>query len=749
MSELDERLRGRTPSLIFLRKGAQCQASFEESVSGNLTVEFEASAPLHCESSASSLRFEREMTRDSMMNHFKDAGFDPSNSGELIFTDKYPHLKDQQSMQSILSDGTDSLIKLSSTSSLGTVKVPEENDITSSLGTVLVPEENDIVCQLRSYLKISQSLGPILVLKSEKRKNIFAAIRLYHQNRIIVDLSVNLLEMLAEKTEETAVFAEIMQNFGNLAALVSTHKSNLDFSLNFMKLVAHVLQKKDNAVSQLDDPAYKETFLQIHDQYVSNNEIQELFQVISDELGIRKRELTLIKSGTHSEKIIEVDYFSLKPRGSIIDRLPFTSQKLGLKAADSSIFGYGNWYSPITDIPSTDMRVQLPQLEESLSNNSETEAQSVDEWEDDDWINELDGDLVSWHSDDDDESSVKVLVSWGDSKDSNAIAGPKEPRIYTHHHLKLLQFQNAKREQRILEYKEELNKKDQEILKFHENLQTVKVDSSSVRNFMTKTENTSKCEIADLKRANTMLISAEKHLSKQLRILVASAEKVKAELNEKNKQIEDMKLKVSLQMKTAREHYIGVRQSVEAAKKEVGNLREKVEDTENKLAASRKEQEKKFQEHNNLHQMYLVKQNEFEKSRTLVTNLTTSYSSIKLDLSSKIAAINQDIAKRKNDIRLAHQMQGTFKANILKLKMERTTLQKNILAFHSMNSETDRIYNQLENLKKENTDLKERLSDLIYKVGGGDLKKLYVENEKLKTENTELKQMRDMLQGMQ
>lgn len=223
--------------------------------------------------------------------------------------------------------------------------------------------------------------------------------------------------------------------------------------------------------------------------------------------------------------------------------------------------------------------------------------------------------------------------------------------------------------------------------------------------------------------------------------------KLKQREMKKNNQFEDMKSKVSLQMKAAKEHYIGVRHRIEAAKKELGNLQERLEDTENKLAASQKEQEKKFKEHNDILQMYLVKQNEFEKSRANVTNLTTSYSSIKLDLSSKIAAANQDILTRKNDIRLAHQMQRTFKANMLKLKMERTELQKNIQAFHSMNSESDRIYRQLENLKKENSDLKERLSDL-YKRGGEDLKKLYFQNEKLQMENAELKQMRDMLQEM-
>jgi len=739
MSVLDERqpIRGRTPSLINMGKAPLCGKYLEEPLNGSLQEEFEGHrVSLLSKSSASSMRFEGKMTKDAMIDRFKDHGW-TAVSDELIFTGQWPNLKDQQSTQSILSDGTDSLVMVSTSASL--------------IGTVQLTDEMKTVSRLKTYLELSRHLGPNRVLNMEKRKNIFSALRLYHENSNVAGLSVNLLEMLAENTEEKAVFSEIMRNFGNVAFLVSSHKTNLDFSLNFMKLVVQIIQKEQDSESQLDDPAYEETFFQIRDQHASNNDIQALFKIISDKLGIEKRELTLIESGNQMEKLKGEgdDVFSFQARRSIIDRLPFTSKMMGINVRDSTCFGYGNWYSRVADLPSYDTRIEVAENEENTSTKSESEAHPEDEWVDDDWIEELDGDLVSWDSDDDDESSVKLVASFADPKEQRTFADPNVQRIYTQERLKELQLQNTHREQTLLEYKEALSKQQHDILKFQKERQSAIVSNTSVKNFMTETDKKSKVEIDKLERENKRLIRAEEDLSKQSGTLVTLIENIQAEKIEKNKEFEELKAKVTQQMATAKEHYIGMRQRVEAANKELANLRDKLEETENKLKASRKEQEKKFNEHTDLQRTYQTMQKEYEKSRKIASNLETSYSSRKLEISSKIATAHQELAKGKSDIRLAYQMQGTFKANILKLKMERATLQKGIQAFQSMNLECDRIEYQLENLKKENIDLQERLTDLHNKVfGGEDLKRLQVSNKKLKMEITELKQMADMLQGI-
>jgi len=140
------------------------------------------------------------------------------------------------------------------------------------------------------------------------------------------------------------VFSEIIRNFGNLAALVSTNKTDLDFSRSFMNLTVQIIQKEETAISQLNDPAYEDTFFQILDKHESSKDIQELFKIISDKLGIEKRELTLIKSGSHKENSTDKgdDVSSLKQYHRIIDRFPFTSKRLGSNIADSRSFGYGN-----------------------------------------------------------------------------------------------------------------------------------------------------------------------------------------------------------------------------------------------------------------------------------------------------------------------------------------------------------------------------------------------------------------------
>jgi len=739
MSLPDERqpIRGRTPSLIRMGKSPLSQNYFEESVSANLQEEYDGHrVSLVSNFSASSMRFEGIMTRDAMLTRFKDHGW-TAVSDKFIFTGQLPNLKDQQSIQSSFSDGTDSFLKLSTSA--------------SSIGTVQMTDEMKTVCQLKTYLKLCRSLGPNHVLKMEKRKNIFSAIGQYHENRNVAGLSVNLLEMLAAKTEEEAVFSEIMRNFGNVAFLVSTHKTNLDFSLNFMKLVVQIIQKEQNSELQLDDPAYEETFFQIRDQHASNNDIQELFKIISDKLGIEKRELTFNESGTQIENLRGEgdDVFDIQPYRPVIDHIPSTTKRMGLNVADSTCFGYGNWYSPLADQPHNHKRNEVTEKEETTSTKSESEAHPEDEWVDEDWIEELDGDLVSWDSDGDDESSVKLMTSFADTKEQRTFADPNVQRICSQQRLKELQMQNTQREQTLLAYKEALSKQQQYILKFQKEHQSAIVTNTSAKNFMAETEKKSKEEIAKLKRENERLVRTEKDLGKQSGTLVTLIENIQAEKIDQNKQFEKMKAKVAQQMATAKEHYIGIRQRIEAAKKELANLRDRLEETENKLTASRKEQDEKFMEHIDLHRTYQAKQKEYEKSREIATNLDNSYRSTKLEISSKIATAHQELAKGRSDIRLAYHMQGTFKANILKLKMERTALQKGIQAFQGRNSKDDQIEYQLDNLKKENTELKERLTDLYNKVvGGEDLERLQVSNKKLKVEITELKQMTDALQGM-
>jgi len=242
----------------------QSESTFGDSLDRSIHREFDGSwEPITSEGSGWSLGEGDEHVLVNWEEKFKE------QSLELV---------DQKSLTEVSSyqstEGTDSLIRMT--------KMP-------SLSSASMSSEEKMVSQLKTYLILSKTLGPSYVLKQEKRKHIFEAIRLYHDNKNIAQISVNLLELLVDKTQDKEVFSEIMENFGNIAALVSTNKTDVVFSRNFISLVAKITEKDKTVIQQLNDLAYERTFLEIQNQHVKNKHIQDLFEIISDILGIKKR----------------------------------------------------------------------------------------------------------------------------------------------------------------------------------------------------------------------------------------------------------------------------------------------------------------------------------------------------------------------------------------------------------------------------------------------------------------------------
>jgi len=602
-------------------------------------------------------------------------------------------------------------------------------------GKSLMSDESRITTQLKTWLKLSHSFEPTYVLNEKKRKNIFQAIKLYHRNDNIARLSVTCLELLASKTEDKAVFSEIMKNFGNLAALVGTHATNIEFAQNFLKLVVHIIKKNEASLPQLDDPAYVETFWQIKDEHASNKDIQHLHSIIINKLGIKKRGIDssflALRGSVSHEKVNKEDAFAkLKRRMKAV--LPPNS-KLALELAESQSSGYE--YS--SNLPDTSLEEKLDLNSVSLPDDSDA-VPELDEWGADD-LTDVEGELVSWELDDDNES----VINLGKATETS---GRTKLRTYTARRLKELQMQNAQREQSLIAHKEALGKievnyknvKDQ----YNEDMRSY----ANLLSTMEETEKKSKVEIAKLKQENELMKITEAEVCEQSGALVNEMEIVRAELNEKNQQFENMKAMVTQQMNEAKSHYVGVRQRLEQAKAELAKLQDMLLETENKLTTTQKEQEKKVAEYNNLQITYQAKQKEYEDSRKKAASLENRYNTIRSDFSSKIATNHQELAKGQSDIRLAHQMHGIFKSQLMKLKMEKKAMLKNLQALKSLNSEGNRVDIELKHLKKENVDLNARLGDLLKNdVSGERLRNLQLMNEKLKKEKKELMQMTEML----
>jgi len=709
-----------------LSRGLGSQSSFEGSQSGNLlesSNDLRDRDRLMTQTSASSLKGGDSDVMDKLRKKFQAYGLGGAkqqSSKELSFTDRRSKLRDR--MRGSLPDASPS----ASNSMIGGSSI-------RSGRSIVMTDEKKMTTQLRTYLKLSQSMGPIFVLNQKKRQNIFEAIKLYHRNENIAWLSVTCLQLLADKSDDKAVFLEIMKNFGNLAALVGTHVTNVEFARNFLSLVVFIIKKDKTEISQLDDPAYVETFRQIRDEHPSNADIQDLYMVLSDKLGIQKH---------------GIDSNMQTPRGSIHDKEDeggFTLQKLrrriqaklALDNADSLSSGYEDSSIIPTSSPN---RHSMERGSVNLLGRTPSgmDSPALDEWGADDLVDNLDGDLVSWDSDGED--SVAYL---GKAMD---IPRQSKSRTYTARRLKELQMQNAQREQSVIAHTEMLTKlqKDYEIIQ--NQYQADATIYTSFLNSMQEAEKKFKEEISKLKEENEIIKITEADVSKEAGTLLAEMETVQAEMDEKNQQFENMKTMVTQQMNEAKGHYVGVRQRLEDAKAQLAKLQERLLVTENKLIATQKEQEKKVQDYNNLQTSYQTKQRAYEESRMKAASLENRYNTIRADFSSKIATNHQELAKGQSDIRLAHQMHGTFKSQLMKLKMERTAMLKSIQALQSLISEGNLIDNDLKRLKKENVDLKARLGDLIKKDAVGEkLRKYQVINDKLKKEKAELVQMTEML----
>jgi len=717
------------------------QSSFEGSQSGNLLSGSEDSGDrLRTQTSASSLRgADTENVMEKLRMRFQAYGLGGAakqqSSKDLSFSEQ---LSKRNSMhKNVKSMGRQS--SLSSTDM--STNLISKSSIRGGASIVL-SDEKKMATQLRTYLKLSRSMGPIFVFSGKKRENIFYAIKIYHKNENIALLSVSCLELLAEKTEDKAVFSEIMKNFGNLAALVGTHVTNVEFSRNFLSLVVHIIKKDKAAMPQLDDPAYLETFRQIKDEHPSDPDIQDLFMILSDNLGMQKQGIdSSFNTPRASHEKGDKDSALDKLRRRIQAALP--NAKLALTSPDSQSTAYEHSSILPSSTPPRRKSTEIMERDSvTLIGRTQTEldAQALDEWAADDLIDnfEGEGDLVTW-----DDEGDGINAKSGKSRET-----PRQSKVrtYTARRLKELQFQNAQREQSVIAHKQALSKVNEDYEKIQNEYQADKTIYASFFTSMQETEKKFKEEIAKLKNENDIIKTAEADLSEQASKLLREMETVQGEMNEKKKQFENMKAMVTQQMNEAKGHYVGVRQRLEDAKAQLSKIQEGLLETENKLVATQKEQEKKVEEYNDLQTTYQSKQKEFEESRMKAANLENRYNTIRSDFSTKIATNNQELAKGQSDIRLAHQMHGTFKAQLMKLKMENTAMKKSIHALQSSNTEGNRLDKQLKQLNKENTDLKARLNDLIKKSAGGEkLRKLQDRNEKLKKEKSELMQMTEML----
>jgi len=308
--------------------------------------------------------------------------------------------------------------------------------------------EEKMVSQLKTYLILSKTLGPSYVLKQEKRKHIFEAIRLYHDNKNIAQISVNLLELLVDKTQDKEVFSEIMENFGNIAALVSTNKTDVEFSRNFISLVAKITEKDKTVIQQLNDLAYERTFWEIQNQHVKNKHIQDLFEIISDILGIKKRIM----------KIKPEPQWDSTPEKDNLAAMPYANLTLQFSDCDSTTSNDNSSLEnsdPLSNADSIEFITNQDSFNLDSDKEKKMEEHLVNNVGSRDSVDGLTSNHATCDSDseDEDDSSATAVNSFITSREGKS-------KRYTARRFHELQILRDQRKQKLIEYKEVLSKQE-------------------------------------------------------------------------------------------------------------------------------------------------------------------------------------------------------------------------------------------------------------------------------------------------
>jgi len=437
--------------------------------------------------------------------------------------------------------------------------------------------EEKMVSQLKTYLILSKTLGPSYVLKQEKRKHIFEAIRLYHDNKNIAQISVNLLELLVDKTQDKEVFSEIMENFGNIAALVSTNKTDVEFSRNFISLVAKITEKDKTVIQQLNDLAYERTFWEIQNQHVKNKHIQDLFEIISDILGIKKRIM----------KIKPEPQWDSTPEKDNLAAMPYANLTLQFSDCDSTTSNDNSSLEnsdPLSNADSIEFITNQDSFNLDSDKEKKMEEHLVNNVGSRDSVDGLTSNHATCDSDseDEDDSSATAVNSFITSREGKS-------KRYTARRFHELQILRAQRKQKLIEYQEVLSKQEWDYVQLQDERQTLSNENTSeMMSFLEAGEKFDK-EIKKLKHENEMLEIKEKDMSEDANTLLSEMDNIQTLKNEKKMQFKKLKAIVTRQMSKAREHYNSITNHLEATKCELTNVQCRLLDTESKLTATQKE----------------------------------------------------------------------------------------------------------------------------------------------------------------
>lgn len=584
----------------------------------------------------------------------------------------------------------------------------------SSDSNLLLADASKITTQLKTYLKLSQTMDPSFVINEKARAEISAACRLHSKSLTVAQLAVKCLKILVDKitpTKRAAVFADIMKKFDDVEKLVNSYAHDTAFAENYLGLILGMLARDEDIAKQMDRAIYNADLLFLKNKHPDNPNVQKMYTQITS--IIQKYQAAQAKQQQNVQK---------EPQGYQANQ-------------------------------------QSKYLSSHKRSQSDLDAAAVDVWASESLVDDLlddgtsGGNLLDWE----DEQAIS-----GEAANAASVASPQKvgeraegqpkpkkpvaPRVYTAQRLKELQMQNTQKEQTIQAYNQELSKLQEELTKIQIAYQADKEIHASFLATMQETEVKFKEEIQKLKKENEEYRTQEMELRETSRKLQAEMDGIKIEMNDKNQQFEQMKNMVSQQMNEAKGHYIGVRQELEGTKAQLSALQEELVATENKLATTQQHLEGKQKDYSELQSQYREMQKLYEDSRVRSANLETQYNTIRADLSSKLATYQQELAKGQNDVRVAIQMRETFKAQVMKLKMENSQLLNKISVLERARNESTKTSTELEHLKAKNAELKARMFDLMNKADGGEeLKKLQDINAKLKKEKQELIQMTEML----
>jgi len=543
--------------------------------------------------------------------------------------------------------------------------------------------------QIKTYLKLSQTMGVKFVINEKSRATIYQAMVMHKNSLEVATLATECLKKLVQEMKDMSakkkVCQEYLRQYSTLMALVPIHCTDRDFSVNVCSIV----------LAMTDD-----------------NDICEALKT---------------KIGKMSPKVLLADQIREAHKEDTDIRLLVGQILEILDIAEGQSHSVKAGYQRHRTMSEADLALTEAWANEALVDDFEDLGMKIDDFEmkiDNQPSNEL-GD-----------TGMESVVVDQDLKDK----------------VDELEDLTAGFDEKLGSLRERLQKLQADYMNMQISYEADKEIHATFMASMKESEANKKAEIELLSTENVELkakVAVHRQLIQDLPKKISST---KNEVTDKSNQFEYMKTMVGTQMSEARDHYIKAISEREHTRSMATNKSEELHAKRSQLATVQQHFDEKTRDINGL-QLSLTeieanKQKQEERGKKMEAEIRK----ISNELGEKLKLTQEELIKVRRDVGVSMHMRENFKKGVTELTMENQRLRTRLTRLEGTNTNLDKAAKLSEKnaLEKENADMKSKLFDILQKGGGGGnsaamVQALKNENAKLVKERNQLMQLTENL----